>query len=238
VKTEGAGVLVGVQGVTKQFTTLDTVITAVDEVSLEIEVGSIVALTGASGSGKSTLLHLLGALDIPDAGTTTVTGGPDGDQDLTKLNRKQLAAYRRGIGFVFQQFNLLPTLTVIDNVTVPLIPLGKPSAQARDRARQLLADVGLPDRDHTLATRLSGGQQQRVAIARALINQPRLVLADEPTGNLDSTTASQIIDLLLGLRDTHGTTLVIATHDPDFAARCDRSITIRDGRIHTDTPTR
>lgn len=147
------------------------------------------------------------------------------------MKNKRLADYRRSIGFVFQQFNLLPTLTVLDNVIAPVLPY-RTDYNPRDRARDLLRAVGLDDRENTLATRLSGGQQQRIAIARALINRPTLVLADEPTGNLDTTTGQEITQLLLQLRDTHHTTLLIATHDPHLAQRCDHTVCIRDGRIH------
>lgn len=215
-----------VRGLVKRFHTIDATITAADQINLDIEASAIVAVTGPSGSGKSTLLHLIGALDRPDEGTILIDGC-----DITRLNRRELADYRRSIGFVFQGSNLLPTLTVIDNVIVPTIPKRRHGADPRDRARQLLRDVGLSGREHTLATRLSGGQQQRVAIARALIGHPRLLLADEPTGNLDSTTGIEIVDLLLGLRDDHGTTILIATHDPDVANRCDRVIHVRDGRL-------
>lgn len=217
---------VRVTGLEKRFETLDATIVAADGIDLQIQAGTVTALTGPSGSGKSTLLHLIGALDRPDAGTITVAG-----QDITTLTGRRLADYRRSIGFVFQRFNLLPTLTVLDNVTVPLIPARRKSYDPKERAQELLAAVGLAGREHTLATRLSGGQQQRVAIARALICQPTLLLADEPTGNLDSVTGAEIIDLLLGLRDRHGTTVLLATHDTQLAAQCDHSFHLKDGRL-------
>lgn len=218
--------LIQVRGLVKTFHTLDTEVKAADGIDLDIAPGTITALVGPSGSGKSTLLHLIGALDKPDVGTIAV----DGDV-ITAMKDKQLATYRRSIGFVFQQFNLLPTLTVLDNVIAPVLPY-KSAYNPRARARTLLDAVGLGGRENTLATRLSGGQQQRVAIARALINQPTLLLADEPTGNLDSMTGEEIVRLLFELRETHQTTLVIATHDDDLAKRCDETIRIRDGRIH------
>lgn len=217
---------VAVRDLVKTYPTLDATITAAAGIDLDVSQGSAVAVTGASGSGKSTLLHLIGALDRPDEGTITVHG-----TDVTNLRGRRAAEYRRGIGFIFQRFNLLPTLSVLDNVTIPQIPVRHRGSDPRARARELLAAVGLSGREQTLATRLSGGQQQRVAIARALINQPRLLLADEPTGNLDSVTGSEIIDLLMRLRDEHDTTVLIATHDIDLAKRCDDVIHIKDGRI-------
>jgi putative ABC transport system ATP-binding protein len=198
---------------------------AVDDVSLSLDAGTAVALTGPSGSGKSTLLHLVGAIEKSDEGIIDVAG-----QRVTGLSGRALAAYRRRVGFVFQRFHLLPTLTALDNVMAPLIPFRTDFDKAA-RARELLAMVGLADRSSALPSRLSGGQQQRVAIARALINQPVLLLADEPTGNLDSQTGTAIVDLLLGLRDEHGTTLIMATHDAEIAARCDRAVHMRDGRL-------
>jgi putative ABC transport system ATP-binding protein len=154
---------------------------------------------------------LSGALDRPDAGTITVDGA-----DITTLSGKALADYRRRVGFVFQRFNLLPTLTVLDNVIAPVLPF-KVDYDRRERARDLLDAVALAGRENTLGTRLSGGQQQRVAIARALMNRPQLVLADEPTGNLDTTTGEEIVQLLLGLRDRYDATVLIATHNLDLA---------------------
>jgi len=217
--------LIRVQGLVKRYITLDATITAADDIDLDIHAGTITALTGPSGSGKSTLLHLIGALDRPDAGTIYVDGC-----DITALSGKNLADYRRTIGFIFQRFNLLPTLTVLDNVIAPVLPF-KTSYDPKKRAHELLDAVGLGGRGNTLATRLSGGQQQRVAIARALMNQPHIVLADEPTGNLDTSTGEEIIELLTKLRETQGTTLIIATHDPDLAKRCDHAIHLRDGKL-------
>jgi len=207
-------------------------ITAVDDASLDLAAGGTAALTGPSGSGKSTLLHLLGAIDAPDSGAIEVGGTA-----ITSLSRGRLAAYRATIGFVFQRFHLLPALSARDNVIAPALPRRRrlpfdPAA----RAQQLLDAVGLGDRAGALPSQLSGGQQQRVAIARALIMQPGLLLADEPTGNLDSATGAEIIDLLLALNAEHGTTLVIATHDPAIAERCQRVIRMRDGRITGQPP--
>jgi putative ABC transport system ATP-binding protein len=202
-------------------------ITAVDNVSLDLAAGDTVALTGPSGSGKSTLLHLLGAIDAPDTGTIEIGG-----TDITGLSGGRLAAYRATVGFVFQRFHLLPALSARDNVTAPALPRRRHLAfDPAARAQQLLDAVGLGDRAGALPSQLSGGQQQRVAIARALIMQPGLLLADEPTGNLDSATGAEIIDLLLTLNAEHGTTLVIATHDPAIAQRCRHVIRMRDGSV-------
>jgi putative ABC transport system ATP-binding protein len=198
---------------------------AVDGVSLDIQAGTAVSLTGPSGSGKSTLLHLIGAIERLDSGSVVVTG-----QDLAKLSRNGLADYRRTIGFVFQRFHLLPALTALDNVIAPVLPF-RTSFDKRERAMELLKVVGLEDRSLALPAQLSGGQQQRVAIARALINRPRLLLADEPTGNLDSRNGDAIVDLLLTLRDEHNATVIIATHDPGIAGRCDTALHLRDGRL-------
>ncbi|OFE15181.1 ABC transporter [Humibacillus sp. DSM 29435] len=190
----------------------------------------MIAVTGPSGSGKSTLLHLIGAIDRPDAGTITVD-----DTEVTTLTRGALARYRRGIGFVFQRYNLLPALTALDNVTAAVLPYPT-DFDKKTRAAALLAQVGLAGRENSLPSRLSGGQQQRVAIARALIGRPRLILADEPTGNLDSHTGAEILALLLGLRDTEGVTIMIATHDPTIAAQADHTIHITDGQITPSHP--
>jgi putative ABC transport system ATP-binding protein len=224
---------VAVRDVVRRFRIDDEqTITALDGVSLVVEPGSVVALSGPSGSGKSTLLHLIGALDRPDGGTIEVSG-----RALERLPRRQLAEHRRRIGFVFQRFNLLPALTVLDNVMAPVLPY-RVTFDKEERARELLRAVGLNGRETSLPARLSGGQQQRVAIARALINRPELVLADEPTGNLDSRTGAGIMDVLLGLRDEHGVTVMIATHDSQVAARCDRVVRLLDGRIADDVEVR
>jgi len=201
---------------------------ALDGVSLDIPAGQTLAVTGRSGSGKSTLLHLIGAMDLADRGEIDVDG-----QDLTKLGDRQRATYRRGIGFVFQRFHLLPALTACDNVVAPVLPF-RTSFNKQERALKLLAAVGLEGREHDLPSKLSGGQQQRVAIARALIGEPRMLLADEPTGNLDSVTGSGVLELLFELHATRGLTLLIATHDPAVAARCQRVIALRDGKVVSD----
>lgn len=200
---------------------------AVDQVDLDIHAGEVVALTGPSGSGKSSLLHLIGGIDVADSGSILVDR-----HEVTTLSVAALAAHRRRVGFVFQRFNLLAALTARDNVLAPLTPF-KVSFDKSTRADELLAAVGLAGRERSLPSRMSGGQQQRVAIARALIWEPPLLLADEPTGNLDSQTGADVLDLLLGLRQRREATIVLATHDPNVATRCDRIIELRDGRVTT-----
>jgi putative ABC transport system ATP-binding protein len=214
------------EGVTRRYgTEPDAVITAIDDLTLSVEAGQVVAITGPSGSGKSTLLHVIGGMDVADAGSIRVGG-----REVTSLTRRERAEYRRTIGFVFQRFHLLPALTAGDNVAAPLIPI-RSSFDPHERARELLAAVGLADRAAALPSTLSGGEQQRVAIARALINEPGLLLADEPTGNLDSVTGGEILDLLLDLRRERSMTILVATHDPLVASRCDRIVRLRDGRV-------
>jgi putative ABC transport system ATP-binding protein len=203
-------------------------VTAADRVSFTIEAGAFVALTGASGSGKSTMLHLTGAIERPDSGVITVNG-----TEVTALRGAALADYRRTVGFVFQRYNLLPGLTALDNIIAPVLPY-RTSWDKRDRARGLLAAVGLGGRERSLPARMSGGEQQRIAIARALINTPPLLLADEPTGNLDSATAAGILDLLARLRAEHDMTIILASHDPQIAARAERLIRLRDGAVVDD----
>lgn len=204
-------------------------VTAVDAVTLEIPTGQSVALTGRSGSGKSTLLHLIGAMDVPDQGRIMLDG-----IDVARLRDSQRAALRRRIGFVFQRFHLLPALTALDNVLAPVIPY-RTDFDKLSRARELLDAVGLADRTGHLPSQLSGGEQQRVAVARALINRPGMVLADEPTGNLDTSTGAEIVALLLHLKVQQGLTLLVATHDASIAARFDRTLSLTDGRILSDT---
>ena len=212
-----------VRGVAKFFQRGPTTVRALDGVDLEIEAGEFVALEGPSGSGKTTLLQLLGALDRPSAGDIVFEG-----RDLAALRDRQLAELRlRSFGFVFQQFNLIPTLTAVENVEVKLVPVGG----SRERALQLLGEVGLADRSDHLPAHMSGGEQQRVAIARALSVDLRVVLADEPTGNLDTATGREIIELLAGLATEHGSTVIVATHDADLAARAPRRLAMRDGQI-------
>jgi putative ABC transport system ATP-binding protein len=215
------------RGISRRFKRGDTTIHAVDSVDLTISAGEFVALEGPSGSGKTSLLQLLGALDRPDDGQIFFEG-----RELQTLGDRELAELRlRAFGFVFQQFNLIPTLSAVENVEAALAPAGTRGDALRARATSLLAEVGLPDRMTHLPSHLSGGEQQRVAIARALGNEPRVILADEPTGNLDSKTGADVIDLLAGLAQRRGTTVIVATHDASLAARAPRRIGMRDGSI-------
>ena len=198
-------------------------------ITLKILPGEIVAITGPSGCGKSTLLHLLGALDTPTSGQVYLEGHP-----LHSLNDDKLTALRRlKIGFVFQFFHLLPTLTVEENVLLPLLLSGRVNALARARARDLLTSVQLADRSHHRPHQLSGGQLQRAAIARALIHQPSILLADEPTGNLDSASSNAVIELITHLARKEKTTVLLATHSQSVAATADRQIQLVDGRIQS-----
>ena len=222
------GVQVRLEGVNKRYVTGSGTITALGDVGLSIPSGAIVGLMGPSGSGKSTLLHVVGAMDVPDSGRIDVGG-----VEVTTLDRRAQSDYRRTIGFVFQRFHLLPALTVLDNVAAPVLPFKTPFDKS-ERAAELLAAVGLGGREEALPSQLSGGEQQRVAIARALINDPGLLLADEPTGNLDSTTGTEIMQLLLDLRRGRGMTVMVATHNVLVAARCDRIIRLLDGQVLDD----
>jgi len=214
-------------GLTKTYERGTGSVVALDHADLEVRVGEAVALVGPSGSGKSTLLHLVGAMDRPTGGKLVVDG-----TDLTALKPRQAAKFRQRVGFVFQAFHLLGSISALDNVLVPLLPLGQ-ARQQRRRALELLDRVGLADRAHHLPSELSGGEQQRVAIARALVNHPRVVLADEPTGNLDSATGAEVLELLLKLRSDDGATLIVATHDKDVASMLDRIVHLRDGMVQS-----
>jgi putative ABC transport system ATP-binding protein len=206
-------------------------VTILDGVTLDVPAGQFVAVTGPSGSGKSTLLGLVAGLDRPTGGSVRVDG-----QDLAGLDEDGLARLRRErIGYVFQSFHLIPTLTALENVVVPLELAGAPDGLAR--ARALLGEVGLADRIHHYPAQLSGGEQQRVALARAVANRPALLLADEPTGNLDSATGGQIIERLIGWSRAGAGTLVLVTHDPALARHADRVIELRDGRVVADRAT-
>ncbi len=215
--------------VIKTYQTDAETVRALAGVTLQVMPGEFVAIMGASGSGKSTLLHLLGGLDRPSSGTVQVDGtnlGALSDRELTLVRRRK-------IGFVFQAFNLIPTLTTEENILLPLLLDGR--KENRPLLEQLLQELGLKDRARHKPGQLSGGQQQRVALARALITEPALLLADEPTGNLDSRTATEILSLLRRCCDQLGRTVVLVTHDPKVAGYADRIITLRDGRIIDET---
>jgi ABC-type lipoprotein export system ATPase subunit len=202
----------------------DGAVQALRGVSLAVRPGECVAITGPSGCGKSTLLHLLGGLDRPTSGQVRFEGAP--------LSALDLDAYRaRRVGFIFQSFHLLPTLSALENVQVPMFEAPWPRSERTGRARRLLGDVGLSHRLRHLPNRLSVGERQRLAIARALANEPTLLLADEPTGNLDSVAQAEVLDLLARLRREKSLTLVVVTHSPEVAAWADRVVKLRDGRI-------
>ena len=215
-------------GVSRTYALGSAQVHAVLDVDLALAAGESVAIVGPSGSGKTTLLQLLGALDRPTAGELRFEG-----RDIARLGDRELSEFRLEVlGFVFQQFNLIPTLTAAQNVELALAPTGSSRSERRDRVVGLLASVGLAERADHVPSKLSGGEQQRVAIARALANDPHVLLADEPTGNLDSTTGAEIIDLLLSLSgDDTRRTVVIVTHDHDVAARAERVVRMRDGRV-------
>jgi putative ABC transport system ATP-binding protein len=227
--------LVQVRGLTRLYEMGGETVRALDGVDLDIRAGELVAIIGQSGSGKSTLMSLLGCLDTPTSGSYTLAGIP-----VQQLDDDDLAEVRgRLIGFVFQSFHLLPKQTALENVTLPLVyrrgdPVSRP--ERLKRAEAALRLVGLGERLHHRPAELSGGQRQRVAIARALVHEPQVILADEPTGNLDSRTTEEILKLLVDLNREHGRTVLVITHEPDVARRCDRVITLRDGKVVSDGP--
>jgi ABC-type lipoprotein export system ATPase subunit len=221
--------LLSARGLTKTYTMGNRVLEVLRGIDLDVLRGESLALRGASGAGKSTLLHLIGGLDSPNAGEIRFAG-----QNLAAFSGSQLSEFRnRRVGFVFQAYHLLPELSALENVCLPARMARTSVGQAVSRGRELLARVGLKDRLEHKPYELSGGEQQRVAIARALINEPELLLADEPTGNLDSHTGGEIIELLKNLRAEKQTTLVIATHDANVAAHAERVVELADGQINT-----
>jgi ABC-type lipoprotein export system ATPase subunit len=229
--TAAASAIYELRDVRKSFGTGANAVTALEGIDLVIEPGEVVAIVGASGSGKTTLLQLLGALDRPTSGEVRCDG-----RDIQTIGEGDLARLRRDvIGFVFQQFNLIPTLDARQNVEAAAATTDLPRDERRRRAAELLEAVGLGARGGHLPSQLSGGEQQRVAIARALVNHPRVLLADEPTGNLDSQTGVEILTLLQRLAATNGQTVVLVTHEPAVAAAAPRVVTLRDGAIVSDT---
>lgn len=222
----GNGVLVSAHELRRDYAMSAGIVHAVRGVSLDVQAGEYVAIVGPSGCGKSTLLNLLGAIDEPSSGTLNIAG-----QRVTGLSDREATLFRlRNIGFVFQRFYLMPVLTAIENVELPMAEAGAGKAERRERARELLSYVGLGERMHHRPTELSGGEQQRVAIARALANRPMLLLADEPTGELDAHTGAEVITLFERL-NRDGTTLVVVTHDEELAKAARRVVHMRDGVI-------
>jgi putative ABC transport system ATP-binding protein len=221
--------IIDVDDVSKVYALGGTSLRALDHVTLSVDSGEFVAIMGSSGSGKSTLMNIIGCLDRPTAGHYRLAG-----RDVSQLGRADLAEVRNQmLGFVFQNFNLLPRTNSTDNVELPLIYAGMPGRERAKRARDALTRVGLGDRLHHLPSQLSGGQQQRVAIARAIVNEPRILLADEPTGNLDTTTSEAVMGLFQELWRT-GLTIVYVTHEADVARYASRVVVLRDGRIQSD----
>ncbi|QCO04554.1 ABC transporter ATP-binding protein [Azospirillum argentinense] len=226
----GMDQLIALEGVSKTFLSGKRPVPVLQSVSLSVGAGELCAIMGVSGSGKSTLMTLMGLLDRPSAGRRLFRGrdlGPASGDDLADIRNRE-------IGFIFQAFHLLPRLSALDNVAMPLLYRGTPRREALARAEARLEQVGLAHRLHHLPDEMSGGQRQRVAVARALIGQPSILLADEPTGNLDSQSAQDIMATLVALNRDIGATVIIVTHDPSIAARCHRRILIRDGRLAED----
>lgn len=216
--------------ITKEYLIAGEIFKALDDVSLEINKGEYLGILGPSGSGKSTLMHIIGLLDQPTTGKITIN-----DKDISKYSDNELSQTRNEfVGFVFQQFNLVNKLTVLENIMLPSIyTRHKLNYNPRNKAMELINQFGLTEKENSFPNKISGGQQQRVAIARALIMNPQLVLADEPTGNLDTKNGDAILELLDGLNKKQGVTIVIITHEHDVAARCKRKVYIRDGKLFT-----
>lgn len=220
-------VVIDARSISKAYGRGESHFQALSDVSLQVERGTSLAIVGKSGSGKSTLMHLLALLDRPDTGALLIDG-----TDASKLSARKVNELRnRRFGFVFQQFFLTASTSVLDNVTLPLAIAGVPAAERRSRGLEALRRFGLEDKAKNRASDLSGGQKQRVVLTRALVAQPDVIFADEPTGNLDSATGSVVEEELFALNREQGITLVIVTHDEDLAARCDRQVLVRDGRI-------
>jgi putative ABC transport system ATP-binding protein len=223
------GAFIEIRDLKRHFKLGDTLVRALDGVDLDVQRGELLCLMGPSGSGKTTLLNLLGGLDTPDEGVIVVDG-----RDISTLDENELATYRQqAVGFVFQSFNLIPSMTALENVEFPMIFARLSPAERRTRALAALEQVGLSDRTHHRPTELSGGQQQRVAMARALVNQPAILLGDEPTGNLDTKTGVEVLDMLQALNQ-QGQTIILVTHDPRTSAYATRTIHLLDGKIVGD----
>jgi putative ABC transport system ATP-binding protein len=224
--------LLETENLTKHYPMGDAVVRALDGVSIAISEGELVALLGTSGSGKSTLLNLIAGLDHPTSGTVRING-----TDISKMSREQLSRHRReNVGMIFQSFNLVSTMTALENVTLAMMFAGVPKTEREQRAAQLLESTGLKGRQRHRPKELSGGEQQRVAISRALANKPRVLLADEPTGNLDSRTSREIMELLKGLNEREGITIVLVTHDANLATQyARRTITMMDGAVQSES---
>jgi putative ABC transport system ATP-binding protein len=224
--------LIALENVGRTYQLGATQVPALQGVDLAIEAGEFVALWGPSGSGKSTLCHLMGLVDVPTSGRVQVNG-----RDASSLSDDQRSEHRnRSVGFIFQQFNLLPVLSALENVMLPLVIRGDDSGATRARAAAILHEVGLDAYLHHRPDKLSGGQRQRVAIARALVTAPPVVIADEPTANLDTENAERIVDLMRALQKQYGTTFIFATHDQRLLARVSRRIRLQDGRVQEDQP--
>ena len=220
--------ILSIEHLTRVYGTGDTAVTALNDVSFTVEAGEFIAIIGSSGSGKSTLMHLMGGVDRPTSGTVKLQG-----QDIFARNDEQLAVFRRReVGLIYQFYNLIPVLDVVENMTLPVLMDGRSVNEQRLSA--LVRALGLTGREHCLPNQLSGGQQQRVAIGRALMNAPSVVLADEPTGNLDSKNSAEIMSLLRASNKKFKQTLIVITHDEDAALMADRVIAIEDGRIVRD----
>jgi len=220
--------ILSIEHLTRVYGTGETAVTALNDVSLTVEAGEFIAIIGSSGSGKSTLMHLMGGVDRPTSGTVKLQG-----QDIFARNDEQLAVFRRReVGLIYQFYNLIPVLDVVENMTLPVLMDGRSVNEQRLSA--LVRALGLTGREHCLPNQLSGGQQQRVAIGRALMNAPSVVLADEPTGNLDSKNSAEIMSLLRASNKKFKQTLIVITHDEDVALMADRVIAIEDGRIVRD----
>ncbi len=222
--------LINIRNMTKTYRMGESEFTALDNIDLQIEKGEYVAIIGPSGSGKSTLMNMLGCLDVPTSGSYVLNG-----EDVSTMNETQLAGIRnRNLGFIFQRYNLMGRTSALRNVELPARYAGQNARQRSKHAKVALTAVGLADKMTNMPSELSGGQQQRVAIARALVNDPSILMADEPTGALDSKTGKEVLDLFEQLHKERGITIIVVTHDPDIARRAERIISIKDGRIESD----